>query len=255
MFSPQMKIIFYPIVISLLLNIYLTSVWANELEKTIQAYNEAVEDFNKGDYDSSFKKFKVLALDDHAQAQYELYTGRLRFDRRLEIRESEKWLKIAAENGHAAAQFDLGRYYEMGLNGSHNWEEPLNFKRAMTWYEKSAIQGYAKAQLRLGEIYIDEDPLKGLFPQDYKEAKKWFELAADQGNVYAQSNLGEIYRDGLGVPKNYIEAYKWFQLYGLSGPVISFEQRNKIEEEMSRKQIIDANKLALKWIEEHENIE
>lgn len=57
-------------------------------------------------------------------------------------------LRSAAEQGHAHAQFHLGRYYEKGILVEANLEE------ALRWYEKSAAQGdpLAMQRLKLGRL-------------------------------------------------------------------------------------------------------
>lgn len=62
-------------------------------------------------------------------------------------------LRSAAELGHARAQFDLARRYEIGKGVEANLDE------ALRWYQKSAESGdpLAKQRLSLG-ILLDRDP-------------------------------------------------------------------------------------------------
>ena len=57
-------------------------------------------------------------------------------------------LIIAAEQGNATAQFDLGYFYDNGLGVEQD------YKKAKECYEKAAEQGNATAQEYLGYIYI-----------------------------------------------------------------------------------------------------
>ena len=50
-----------------------------------------------------------------------------------------KWFKLAAEQGLANAQFNLGVMYENGQG------VPKNDETAVMWYRLSAEQGYANA--------------------------------------------------------------------------------------------------------------
>ena len=55
-------------------------------------------------------------------------------------------LSQAAEQGHAAAQNELGALYHFGLGVKQD------YTKAMDWYQKSAAQGYANAQNNIGEL-------------------------------------------------------------------------------------------------------
>jgi TPR repeat protein len=58
-----------------------------------------------------------------------------------------RWLKLAAEQGHAAAQGDLGHIYTGGLGVEQSFEE------AARWLKKAADQGQAEAQYHLAALY------------------------------------------------------------------------------------------------------
>jgi hypothetical protein len=107
-----------------------------------------------------------------------------------------------AEQGIAAAQYDLGLIYHNGQG------VPRDYAEAMSWYRKAAEQGYADGQFEVGSLYANG---RGV-PQDYTEAMKWYRLAAERGNVNAQYNLGSLYEQGEVVPRNYSEAAKWYLL-------------------------------------------
>lgn len=118
--------------------------------------------------------------------------------------EAAKLCKLAAEQGHAPAQYNLGFMFEMGQGVEQDASE------ALKWYRAAADNGYAPAQLELGEMY--ESGAVGA--RDYGDAIKWYRLAADQGNADAQLRLGNMYREGQGVAQNHNEAAKWYRLAG-----------------------------------------
>jgi len=77
---------------------------------------------------------------------------------------SLKDIHKAAEQGNAAAQFNLGMMYYEGGEVSQDYAE------AAKWLLKAAEQGIATAQYNLAEMYQN-----GLgIPQDYTEAVKWY---------------------------------------------------------------------------------
>ena len=60
--------------------------------------------------------------------------------------ESATWFRKAAEQGHAAAQYNLGAMCANGQGVSKDYIE------AVKWLRKAAEQGHAEAQFRLGLI-------------------------------------------------------------------------------------------------------
>ena len=86
--------------------------------------------------------------------------------------------KLAAEQGDADAQFNLGLMYDKGKGVSQN------YKTAVKWYRLAAEQGFAVAQSKLGWMY---DEGKGVI-KDYSLAHMWWNVAASQGNKNAKNN-------------------------------------------------------------------
>jgi TPR repeat protein len=82
------------------------------------------------------------------------------------------WLELAATQGHAKAQLNLGVLYDRGHGVTQDATQ------AVRWYRQAAEQGNRKAQLNLGLSYATG---RGV-AQDYIEAYKWFSLAAQTGN-------------------------------------------------------------------------
>ena len=63
--------------------------------------------------------------------------------------EAVKWYRLAAEQGHADAQFNLGNMYARGDG------VPENDAEAVKWYRLAAEQGDAVAQYNLGVMYAN----------------------------------------------------------------------------------------------------
>ena len=151
--------------------------------------------------------------------------------------EAVKWVRKAAEQGFARAQYDLGLMYEFG----HGVER--SYEKAVEWYQKAAEQGAARAQGLLGEMYyygrgVEQSDVKaaewvlkvaeqGLamaqnilgvmyangtgVEQSYKKAVEWYLKAAEQGDADAQFKLGVMYEDGTSVEQSYEKALEWLQ--------------------------------------------
>jgi TPR repeat protein len=56
------------------------------------------------------------------------------------------WFQMAAENGSARGQYDLGQIYEHGRG------QPKDFELAAHWYGKSAAQGVERARVKLDRL-------------------------------------------------------------------------------------------------------
>lgn len=119
-----------------------------------------------------------------------------------------EWFRLAAAQGHAGAQCELGYCYHNGEGVAQDYEEGVKF------YSEAAEQGYAKAQYYLGlasyygqGVETDTDD-----KEDYEAAVRLYSLAADQGYAPAQSNLGFCYQIGKGCNINIEKAEKYFKL-------------------------------------------
>ena len=84
------------------------------------------------------------------------------------------WYRLAAEQGYARAQFNLGWMYrkEKGV--------PQDDKTAVMWYRLAAEQGYLKAMFNLGVMYFTGQGVG----KDIVHAYMWANLAASRGNKY-----------------------------------------------------------------------
>jgi TPR repeat protein len=152
----------------------------------------------------------------------------------------------AAEQGDAAAQYNLGIMYDHGRG------VPQDYAQAALWYRKAAEQGFASAQLNLGAAYYEGQGVT----QDYAQAAAWYRKAAEQGDATAQFNLGAAYCDGQGVAKDYAEAYLWLNLAASGKPEgIEVEEvvrmRDDAASHLTNDALIQAQERARRSFEEH----
>ncbi|MDO4921346.1 MAG: dynamin family protein [Phascolarctobacterium sp.] len=132
-----------------------------------------------------------------AAAQYNL--GRCYYDAvgtERDMAAALQWFGKSAEQRFAAAQYAMGRYY------ASNAEEKF------AWYQKAAEQGYAEAQNWVGR-YLEKG--WGGVIVNKSEAVEWYRKAAEQGLAIAQMNLADCLFNGMGVAVNKGEAYKWYR--------------------------------------------
>jgi len=116
------------------------------------------------------KGLRPLAEKGDARAQSTLGLVYYRGGRGVPRNDSEalKWFRLAASQGDADAEFNLGVMYTDGQG------VPQDDAEAATWYRRAADKGNARAQYNLGLWYA-----KGLGgAPDYVRAYVWFNLAA-----------------------------------------------------------------------------
>ena len=74
---------------------------------------------------------------------------------------------------------------------------------------------------------------------------------AERGNVEALYDLGVSYSTGRGgAPVDLIEAHKWFNLAALNGSAQAQECRADIAEDMTAREIAEAQRQARAWLSE-----
>ena len=73
-----------------------------------------------------------------------------------------KWYRLAADQGNADAQNNLGAMYDNGQG------VPQNYAEAVKWFRLAADQGHAIAQNNLGLMYAKGQGV----PQNYAEARE-----------------------------------------------------------------------------------
>jgi TPR repeat protein len=163
---------------------------------------------------------------------YDLGLSYLKGTDRNEL-EAIKYIRVAADQGYAPAQFAIGYFHEtgqLGLSDPH---------QAITWYKKAANQGDIFAQFSLGRMYFTGsdvgrdlaeaekwlrkaanagEPLSQFYlgkireEKDYSfiDATEWYRKAAEQGLGQAQQKLAFMLDQGRGVPRKPAEAYLWY---------------------------------------------
>jgi len=111
------------------------------------------------------------------------------------------WFRKAAEQDLPVAENDLGFMYQYGYGVLQDFGE------ALVWYRKAAGHGFALAQYNIGQLY---DGGLGV-SQDYGEAATWYRRAAEHGSAEAQYNLGTLFAFGHGVAQDDAEAARWYR--------------------------------------------
>jgi len=154
-------------------------------------------------------------------------------------RRTIKWYQRSAERGSAAAQFQLAKYYELGI------EVPVDLKEAVRWYRSAAEQGYPEAQfyfamLNYYAIGVDRNEvlaqslIKSAAEQGHVAAKHflqdagsaaarqsiavwWLTRFGQEQNGLALRQAGNLYELGRGVHADIMDSKKYYQAAAAAG--------------------------------------
>ena len=129
---------------------------------------------------SSFRDSKCAAMG-HPESQYAM--GR-QLEGKKDFSGALQWYLLAAEGGHADAQYACGTLYHRGADGIRK-----DLPKAQRWLQKAAEQNSPGAAFELACMYCAGEGCK----VNYETAAKWFEVAANSGNVTAEYNLSVCY--------------------------------------------------------------
>ena len=172
--------------------------------KTAYGYQLTVEQ----DFKQAAHYHRLAADKGHAEAQFTL--GNCYFEGEgveKNVTEAARYYKLAADQGLAEAQFNLGNRYFEGEGVEKDLTEAVHY------YRLAAAQGLVEAQFELGSCYYDGEGVE----KDLKEAARYYKLAADQGLAEAQFNIGTIYFNGEGVKINVEKAAHYYRLAAAQG--------------------------------------
>ena len=194
----------------------------------------------EADVESAFAAARARAAAGDAMAQFSL--GALLYYGGSDLAQAVDWLRKAAAQGHADAEFHVGQLHDFGFGVQQSDGEALG------WYRKAAEHGSAAAQRTVGDFYRKGRSVTA----DPAEAARWYRLAADGDDVRAQYELGQLYFNGTGVARDYASAYLWFSVAASQTPLIDnrkalVELRNIAAARMTPEQVAAAERIATAW--------
>lgn len=126
------------------------------------------------------------------------------------LSEAADYYLVAANQGYAPAQANLGLMYRQGEGGLTR-----DLREAARLFRLSAAQGDVAGQVALGLAHVNG---AGGVPRNEREAARLFRLAADQGEPSGQYNLGVMLETGRGgMPRDRAEAIRLYRLAAAQG--------------------------------------
>jgi TPR repeat protein len=156
-------------------------------------------------------------------------------------KKSLRLYRMAAEQGHAPSQYELGIMYYEGIKTEQDYYE------AARLLHLAAAKGHPAAQGLLGNMYYRGEGVS----RNFGQAAKFYRIAAMQGNVFAQENLGSMYEDGEGVLQDFVRAHMWYNVASASYPAPEWTEgavanRDNVAAKMTPAQIAEAQEMARK---------
>jgi TPR repeat protein len=146
--------------------------------------------------------------------------------RALQIGEKAKALtslQYAADQGHPAAQWKLGRMYADGDGVPQDNLRAFNYFRQVANSHPDENPGTPQARfvsnafVALGQYYLDGIP-NSKVKADAARAREMFSYAASYfGDAEAQYQLGRLYLEGNGTMRDPRQAARWLQLAASKG--------------------------------------
>jgi uncharacterized protein len=158
-----------------------------------------------------------------APTPFEAYRSGARMLRAGETAKGVHALEYAAEQGHAAAQWKLGRMYAEGDGVKRNDLRAFEyFSRVANAHaddnpESPQSRFVANAFVALGHYYLDGIPNSAVKANPAR-AREVFSYAASYfGDADAQYNLARMYLEGKGTPRDPRQAARWLDLAAKKG--------------------------------------
>lgn len=152
---------------------------------------------------------------------------------------------VAADAGGAppasAEASETERLFRLGLAYRQGKGVPADARKAVELFTAAAERGHAAAQYYLGLMYAQGRGVE----KELEVAVYWFEQAARQNLVEGQYYLCLSYALGRGVSRDHVTAYAWCRTAEKRGSQDAKESLVEISKRMRRREIKQAEELAV----------
>ncbi len=153
--------------------------------------------------------------------------------------EAAYWTRMAAEQGHAYAQYFWGEMLRYGPLG------PTNTGETVKWIRLTAEQQLPVAQYAMGKLFEDAYGVS----RDYEQARDWYLRAAENGETLAYIALGDLYLSGKGVSSDYEKSLNYYVRSGSDSEVEIAIARISLNFQVSPDSMSPDLSLAYMWAE------
>lgn len=130
---------------------------------------------------------------------------------KADLKNTEKYLKMAAEGGSVSAMIMLSVFYKnppviMNVEDYQDCDFEAyheDCKKSFYWVKRSAEAGDKFSMYEIAQEYRNN-------PETEKEAFEWYQKSADLGCVSAMNDVGAAYEFGMGVEVDYEKSFNWY---------------------------------------------
>jgi len=158
--------------------------------------------------------------------------------------EAFHWYLQGAKAGYDLAQFNVCRMTVQGFG------VPSDYQEAIKWCSRVAEGGGDSADWGQYGLGIIHEGGLGV-PVDIEKAIAWYTKAAESGNAGAQVRLGIVLSaEGPG-QRDLVHAYMWVKIAKSFKAPLASGMIHEIAVQMDNSEILEAEKLAAKWIKDH----
>jgi TPR repeat protein len=169
---------------------------------------EAYDAFLNGRYEEAIAIWLPLANNGDAAAQFNMgvmYANGLGVDRDMAV--AMDWWEHAARQLHVRSAHNLALAMLAGepRDGAHE-DAGTDYTAVLRYLKIGSDAGYPNSEYTLGKLYAEGVGVE----KDPRRAAELFLSAAIKGFAKAQYNLGKIYRDGAGMSANDALSLFWF---------------------------------------------
>ncbi|MCJ8344963.1 sel1 repeat family protein [bacterium] len=184
---------------------------------------------------------KQAALQNHGKACL-IYANILFTDAQSQenislYQDSIYWMMKSAKLNVAQAQYQLAVFYSKGLGTI------INKTQAFYWYQRAANQDHIDAHIVLASMLMNGEGHE----MDIDKALFHYQEAALQNDADAQIILYKLYSQGDTVDLDQVKAYAWLNILNAYTQEF-YPQLQKLQEEMSAKELNRAQKLSLTFL-------
>lgn len=152
---------------------------------------------------------------------------------KVDHQKSFNWFLRAAEQGDKVSQYQVGKAYLFGTGVSKD------SSLAAIWLDKSSSQGDREAKAILGILYFNGTGV----PRDIVRSANLLLEAAALKHKKSLLAISRIYEKGMGLTQNYYLSYICANLSLSEGENDALKQKEKMEKQLSKSQLADAEKV------------
>ena len=168
---------------------------------------EAVDAYERGDFETAVRDLSPLADDGNVEAQfYMAYMYETGKGVPVDLEQAAHWYLSAAEQGEPKAQFNLAAAFESARGVE------TDLVQTHRWYLASAESGFLRAQYKVAEIYLSG---AGLYEPDLIQAYKWFNLCGRERHRDARKRKRRVAHmmDPYDLAEAELQARLWYQAH------------------------------------------